>query len=189
MTNIPQLFAPTRKVWRAWLKEHHKTARAIWLIYYKKHTGKQLLSYDDAVEEALCFGWIDSIVRTLDDERYMQKFTPRKPGSKWSASNIARMERLMNTMQMTAAGKAVYDKPEAERVAPTAHKDARVLPADLIAAVRADDRAFNLFRTLPPGYIKTCLRWIDAAKRPATRARRIAEFVALTAEGKRIGLK
>jgi uncharacterized protein YdeI (YjbR/CyaY-like superfamily) len=183
------LCVTSRKAWRVWLSKHHDSESEIWLIYYKKESGKQRLSYDDAVEEALCFGWIDSIVRSLDDERYMQRFTPRKASSKWSPSNVNRMDRLIATGQMTAAGRAVYDKRKAESKKQKTETDGNTLPADLMAAVRADARAFNLFRNLPPGYIKTCLRWIDAAKRPETRERRIAEFVSHTAEGKRIGLK
>lgn len=104
---IPKtLHASNRDAWRAWLDRHHETEQEIWLVFYKKHTGKPGVSYEDAVEEALCFGWIDSIVRRIDDERYAQKFGPRKANSKWSESNKRRVRKMMEEGKMTAAGLA-----------------------------------------------------------------------------------
>src|SRR5437868_5522144 len=95
------LHVPTRKAWRAWLKKNHKLKREIWFTYHKKASGKPSVSYNDAVEEALCYGWIDTTVKTLDEERWVQRFTPRKKGSNWSGPNLARIKRLVANGQMT----------------------------------------------------------------------------------------
>jgi uncharacterized protein YdeI (YjbR/CyaY-like superfamily) len=100
------LYVTTRDEWRAWLAEHHDTEREVWLVSYKKHTGRPQIPYDDAVEEALCFGWIDSLVKTIDDERFAQKFTPRKEKSNWSESNKRRVRKLVREGRMTEAGLA-----------------------------------------------------------------------------------
>src|SRR5918992_6386370 len=101
-----KLYVTNRDEWRAWLEKNHATEREVWLIYYKKHTGKPRIPYDDAVEEALCFGWIDSIVKTLDGDRYMQKFTPRTNVGKWSRLNLERVKKLLHEGRMTEAGRA-----------------------------------------------------------------------------------
>lgn len=100
------LYVTNRDDWRAWLNKNHKTEKEVWLIYYKNHTGKPTIPYDVAVEEALCFGWIDSIVKRIDDERYMQKFTPRKTNSNWSELNKKRVKKMIKEGRMTEAGMA-----------------------------------------------------------------------------------
>jgi uncharacterized protein YdeI (YjbR/CyaY-like superfamily) len=119
MSNSMNLLHVTnRQDWRAWLAEHHAAETEVWLVFAKQHTGKPRVSYDEAVEEALCYGWIDSIVRKMDDDHYAQKFTPRKDRTKWSASNLERVRRLLAEGQMTEAGIAVlhpdpdYQPPE-----------------------------------------------------------------------------
>ncbi|MEE9460498.1 MAG: hypothetical protein V3V53_01600 [Bacteroidales bacterium] len=108
MQGIDSIYLSTRKQWREWLQEYHQTETVIWLEYYKKHTGKPSIPYNDAVEEALCFGWIDSTVRRIDAERYMQKFTPRKMKSTWSVSNVIRIEKLIKQGKMTVKGLELY---------------------------------------------------------------------------------
>jgi uncharacterized protein YdeI (YjbR/CyaY-like superfamily) len=108
---------PDRAGWRAWLAEHHDSAREVWLIFYKRHTGTPTVSYDAAVEEALCYGWIDSLVKRVDDRRYIQKFTPRRDTGKWSASNLERFGRMVEAGLMTGAGRA--------KMAPTLQPRAR----------------------------------------------------------------
>jgi len=98
------LYVINRSTWRAWLRKNHKTAKEIWLIYYKKATGKPTIPYDHAVEEALCYGWIDGIEKRIDTERYAQRFTPRRPGSNLAASNVARVKKLKRKGKMTRAG-------------------------------------------------------------------------------------
>src|SRR5919206_1474760 len=100
------LYVKDRAAWRAWLEENHASEREVWLVYYKKHTGRPRVPYDDAVEEALCFGWIDSLVKTLDADRYIQKFTPRVNARKWSRSNLERVKKLLREGRMTEAGRA-----------------------------------------------------------------------------------
>jgi mannose-6-phosphate isomerase-like protein (cupin superfamily) len=112
MKSVKTLRVPDREGWRDWLDRNHQSEREIWLVLYKKGAGKKGPSYDEAVEEALCFGWIDSIIRKVDGESYAQRFTPRKPGSKWSASNIARINKLIREGRMTPSGLAVFDTKE-----------------------------------------------------------------------------
>jgi uncharacterized protein YdeI (YjbR/CyaY-like superfamily) len=191
MREIKTLLVTTRAQWRRWLARHYASETEIWLIFFKKHTGKPSLAYDDAVEEALCYGWIDSIVRRRDDETYLQKFTPRRARSKWSALNVRRVRKLARAGLMTDEGLSVLDDALRRKESAPAEKATGVptIPVDVRKAVAADKKAAGEFRKLPPGYLRMCLKWIDAAKRPETRARRIAEFVMLTGQGKRIGLK
>src|SRR5947208_16737603 len=111
MSSLPTLYVTNREGWRAWLETHHATAPEVWLIIYKKQTGQASIGYEEAVEEALCFGWIDSQARTLDAERYAQKFSPRKNGSNWSESNRRRVRRLIAAGRMTPAGLAKVTFP------------------------------------------------------------------------------
>jgi uncharacterized protein YdeI (YjbR/CyaY-like superfamily) len=110
MESINQLYVKTRSEWRAWLQSSYQSKNEIWLIFYKKHTRKPSLAYNDAVEEAICFGWIDSIVKRLDDQKYAQKFTPRKARSKWSLLNIQRAQKMIAEGKMTSAGLLFYEQ-------------------------------------------------------------------------------
>jgi mannose-6-phosphate isomerase-like protein (cupin superfamily) len=114
MESMRTLSVPDREGWRDWLSQNHKSEREVWLVLYKKGAGKRGVSYDEAVEEALCFGWIDSIIKKIDGESYAQRFTPRKSGSNWSASNIARINKLIREDRMTTSGLAVFDVKETE---------------------------------------------------------------------------
>ena len=182
------LYVATRSEWRAWLEKNHATKKGIWLIYYKKNSGKPRVAYDDAVEEALCFGWIDSTVKKLDEDRYCQRFSRRNPGSEWSDSNKMRIKKLLADGKMAPAGletiKGISLKiPKKKPLAPVA------IPADLKKALAADSSARENFKGLTEAYVRLCLRWIDAAKREETRQKRIAEFVELTAQKKKIGMR
>jgi uncharacterized protein YdeI (YjbR/CyaY-like superfamily) len=105
---VNTLKAKDRGAWRVWLKEYHSSEKEVWLLFYKKHARKASVPYEEAVEEALCFGWIDSAIRRVDDDSYAQKFTPRKPGSKWSSSNLTRMRKLIDEKMVSPAGMEVY---------------------------------------------------------------------------------
>jgi uncharacterized protein YdeI (YjbR/CyaY-like superfamily) len=105
---VDVLRAQDRTAWREWLKDNHDKSTEVWLLFYKKHTGKVWVTYDEAVEEALCYGWIDGVIRRVDEESYAQKFTPRKRGSKWSASNLTRMKRLIEDGRVSRMGMDVY---------------------------------------------------------------------------------
>ncbi len=184
---LPLLEVKSAADWRCWLERHHAESPGVWFVFYKVHTGKAKITYDEAVEEGLCFGWIDSLAKRLDDERYLQKFTPRRPGSQWSDANLVRIRKLIREGRMTTAGMLHVEGAE-KRKAPGPRVSPEV-PRELAAALKRDARARAQFGSLPPGYVKTSMRWINSARRPETRARRIAEFLEVTARGGRIGLK
>jgi len=168
-----------QKEWRAWLQEHYQTAKVIWLVYHKKHTGQAHISYNDAVEEALCFGWIDSTVRKVDEDRYAQKFSPRSPKSPYSQANIERLRaladqgRVMPEVLAAAAGELAREF---------------IIPADILAAVQADAQAWQNFQAFSPAYIRIRVAFIEGARnRPAEFARRLAYFLRMTARNKLFG--
>jgi len=185
-------YAPDRAHWRAWLEKHHATETEVWLIYYKRETGKPRVSYNDAVEEALCFGWIDSILRRIDDKRYAQRFTPRRPDSQWSALNKQRVEKLIAEGRMTEAGLSkIRYTTAADDYGRTPAKKKKLLipPADFKRALAAKSAAAAFFRSLAPSYRRNYIAWITNAKTPQTRHKRIAEAVRLLASKKKLGLK
>lgn len=160
--------AHNRAEWREWLEANHSTSGPVWLVLQKKHTGKVSIQYEEAVEEALCYGWVDNAVRRLDADTYAQRFAPRKKGSRWSNSNIERMEKMLRAGRVTEAGMDAY--PEAVK------EEARSgNPQDLDTALRADPEAMRKFQALAPSHKAEYLRWIADARRPATRAKRIAK--------------
>ena len=186
------VYAATRAAWRAWLRKHHATKREIWLIYYKKGSGKPRVTYGHAVEEALCYGWIDSTVKTLGAERYVQRFTPRKRGSNWSAANLIRAERLLAAGLMTPAGAMHLPSKKAAKAYHEEHRKrttaTTVAPRDLSVALKKNMRANALWKVLTPGYKRTYIRAINDAKQPETRARRIALVVDRLARGLKAAL-
>ena len=184
-TELPTLDIPTRHKWRTWLAKNHVSSAGVWLVYYKDHTGVPSIDYDDSVCEALCFGWVDSLIKRLDDQRYARKFTPRKPASKWSDSNRKRWAELQAAGLLAEAGLAA---------APTNHTYAPRpeipdLPAPVAKALQANAKAWKFFQQLAPTYQRPFVVWIHMAKRPETREKRIRESIALLAAGKKLGLK
>jgi uncharacterized protein YdeI (YjbR/CyaY-like superfamily) len=179
-----------RGEWRAWLQANGGREKEIWLVFFKKHTGKARLEYDDAVEEALCFGWIDSIIRRLDDGRYARKFTPRNPGSNWSDLNTARAKKMIAAGRMTPAGSALIDPGKLRRrpAKPKATADGNP-PAYFIAALDSDPKARAFFSGLAPSFRRLYVRWVDNAKREETRQRRLAEAIAILRAGRKLGMK
>jgi uncharacterized protein YdeI (YjbR/CyaY-like superfamily) len=182
------LYVSTRRAWRAWLRRHHASAGEAWLIYYKKESGRPRIPYDDAVEEALCFGWIDSIVKRIDDRRFAQRFSPRREGSAWSPSNISRMRRLIRERRVTKAGVRVFD-PSRQAAPPPKRPERIATPAVFSQALRSDSRARVGFEALSPLQQRRYLHWIATAKREETRQRRTAEAMALLRAGRGLGLK
>ncbi|OPY29140.1 MAG: hypothetical protein A4E28_01050 [Methanocella sp. PtaU1.Bin125] len=187
MDSTEMVYCSTREEWRAWLERNHDKSKGIWLIYYKKGSGKPRVPYDDAVEEALCFGWIDSTVRRIDDEKYVQRFTPRKPDSGWSELNTRRMEHLIKDGRMTTAGLAKFRDPAAHR-STTRDRD-NVTPPGFMGALEKVPDALAFFNRLPPSQTKLYFRWINGAKREETKRKRIAESVELLAQGKKLSDK
>jgi uncharacterized protein YdeI (YjbR/CyaY-like superfamily) len=186
LTDQIERFEPaSRGDWRSWLAAHAGESTGVWVITFKQSTGRPTLSYDDVVEEALCFGWVDSKSKALDDERTMLFLTPRKPGGGWSRPNKLRVERLEHAGAMTAAGLAVIDAAKADGSWTMLDSvEALEAPADLLAALAASPAAAAAWRQFTPGARKQILLWLVTAKRPETRASRIAETVRLAAEGK-----
>jgi uncharacterized protein YdeI (YjbR/CyaY-like superfamily) len=181
-----------RAAWRRWLARRGKEEKEVWLVFYKRHTGRKRLEYDAAVEEAVCFGWIDSIIRRLDGERYIQKFTPRRPRSQWSDLNIERARRMIAAGLMTPAGAAVFDPALLERgpvPSPTRAAGMRPLPAYIAAALAADSKARAFFEGLTPSYRQRYLGWVDSAKKEETRQRRLAEMLSDLRAGRKPGMK
>ncbi|OGR81071.1 MAG: hypothetical protein A2X32_09005 [Elusimicrobia bacterium GWC2_64_44] len=180
------LYVVERRAWRAWLGKHHKTGKEIWLIYYRKGTGKGRISYDDAVEEALCYGWIDSTVKSLDKERYAQRFSPRKKTSGLSQMNRERVFRLIAGRKMTKAGLAAI----AHVFDPAKDKPGDfVIPPDILEPLKADKEAWRNFQKLPESYRRIRVAYIESRKRHGRGMfeRALANFIGMTAKNKRIG--
>lgn len=192
MSDAPRLFK-TRKFWRAWLARNHDRSKGLWLAYYKKSSGRASVTYQEALEEALAFGWIDSTVHKVDEERYAQRYTPRNERSVWSASNKARVARLLAAGLMAPPGLAKveaakrngsWDRLDAiDRIAAGAD-----VPPDLRRALRADEEAWRAFEKRPPSEKKMWAWWVLSAKKAETRARRIAETVKRVRAGRRPGM-
>jgi uncharacterized protein YdeI (YjbR/CyaY-like superfamily) len=172
----------SRKAWRAWLKKHHQSADGAWLVYAKKHTGIPSLTWQEAVEEALCFGWIDSVRRPVDETYFTQLFTPRTTRSTWSAINKASVDRLIAAGLMETAGLAAVDAAKANgRWSSIDHVESHTLPPDFAAALAKNTAAQAGYASLSPFVRKQFLYRLHSAKRPETRAKRIAELVAAAA--------
>ena len=175
-----------RKAWRDWLQHNHDTADRIWLIYYKKKSGKPSVSYSDAVDEALCFGWIDSRVKSIDDEKYMQLFTRRKADSVWSKVNKEKVARLIAAGIMREPGFAIIAAAKANgswTVLDAA--EALVLPVDLEQALLKNPAALAFFTGLNRTDKRNMLQWLVMAKKPETRLQRINTIVEEAAQGRK----
>ena len=173
---------------RAWLEARHETETEVIVGYYKKHTGKPSLVWSDAVDEALCFGWIDGKLNSVDDERHIQRFTPRKPTSNWSRVNIAKVERLRAEGRMRPAGEAAFARRKPERSGVYSYEQrhqARLAPEQQ-ARFEANADAWAWFQAAPPGYRATATWWVVSAKRPETRERRLDTLIADSAAGRRL---
>ncbi len=176
----PTLSAPDRSLWRQWLAEHHATAAAIWLISYKPDREKPSVPYLHAVEEAICFGWIDGIAKRLDAERSAQRFTPRRRRSHWTELNKERARRLIAAGLMTDAGRAVLPDlaPEAFRI-----------PADILAALQANPQAWGNFQQFPALYQRVRIGYIEEVRRqPPVFAQRLNHFLRKTRQGVMFGI-
>jgi uncharacterized protein YdeI (YjbR/CyaY-like superfamily) len=185
MTELMTLEVRSRRQWRAWLARHHKSSSGIWLVFYKKHTKLKSMPYEDAVREALCFGWIDSLVRRLDEDRYVLKVTPRKPTSKWSDTNRKRWTELKAAGLLTSAGVAAAPTENTYAPRPVIPD----LPNYIAKAIKANAKAWKFFRELAPTHRRNFVVWIHTAKRAETRETRIRESLALLSAGKKLGLK
>ncbi len=188
---MSERFTPrSREAWRIWLEQHHEQESEVWLVFYKRHTGKPTLTYNDAVEEAVCFGWIDGVLRRIDDERYMHRFSPRKPASKWSATNRKRAARMQEARRMTPAGRKAIAEAKRRGTWQTGAPEVDVgMPAALAAKLRTNAKAAAYFESLSPANQQQFTGWINLAKREATRRRRVEEAIELLARGEKLGMR
>jgi uncharacterized protein YdeI (YjbR/CyaY-like superfamily) len=180
------LHVRTRQQWRKWLQAHHRSNPGLWLVFHKRHTATRSIGYDEAVEEALCFGWIDSLIRRLDEDRYARKFTPRRPGSRWSAINCRRYADLKRRGLLAAAGR---ERAPTGRISEAPGRWVYVLPSYIEKELKANARAWEHFQKLAPSYRRSYVGWIDTAKREETKAKRLREALRLLAAGQKLGLK
>jgi uncharacterized protein YdeI (YjbR/CyaY-like superfamily) len=175
----------SRGQWRAWLAKHHTSSPGIWLVFHKRHTGVTSILYEDAVREALCFGWIDSLIKRLDDNRYAVKVTPRKPTSKWSNLNRKRWAELKAAGLLTEVGLLAAPTTNTYAAKPVIPD----LPSYIARAFRENTTAWEFFQKLAPSHRRYFVAWIHTAKRPETREKRIRESIRLLAARKKLGLK
>jgi uncharacterized protein YdeI (YjbR/CyaY-like superfamily) len=174
------LHVTRRRDWRAWLRKHRKSAREIWLVFCKKHTGRPRIPYNDAVEEALAFGWIDSTARKIDEDRFAQRFTPRNPKSPYSAANLERLRAMARRGKvakdvLASLGDRLIERPPR-------------VPADILAAIKAEPEAWKNFRAFSDAYKRIRIGYIEGASdRPAEFAKRLRNFVAMTRKNRLIG--
>jgi uncharacterized protein YdeI (YjbR/CyaY-like superfamily) len=170
----------TRAQWRAWLAQHHAVSKGVWAVYFKKGATGTSPDYEELVLEALCFGWIDSIARRVDDERTKLYFCPRKKGGVWASTNKARVESLINDGLMTAAGSAVIEQAKADGSwIKLDESEALTVPPDLLKAFRSYPGSKAHWNAFPPGVRKQLLFWVSDAKKPETRARRVDQIASL----------
>jgi uncharacterized protein YdeI (YjbR/CyaY-like superfamily) len=170
--------AANRQEWRSWLEKNHHNSVGVWLIYYKVKSGKPSVQYSEAVKEALCFGWIDSKVKSLDEERYMQIFTPRKSKSVWSKLNKQYIQELIEQGLMTKAGLEKIEAAKQDNSWTTLDAiEALIIPADLKQALEANETASRYFEAFSNSSKKNILFWIESAKRPETRLKRIEQTI------------
>jgi uncharacterized protein YdeI (YjbR/CyaY-like superfamily) len=183
LNEFEKVYAKDRVTFRKWLEKNHTSAPGIWLVYYKKNSGKPSISYPEAVKEALCFGWIDSKVNAIDEERYMQVFTPRKAKSVWSALNKKYIAELLEQNLMMPAGLKCIDIAKQNGQWASLDKvEALEMPDDLVKLLRKGKPARENFEKFPPSSKKNILQWIASAKREETRRKRVEETVTLAAQ-------
>lgn len=186
---IEPVFFATPAAFRAWLDANHATARELWVGFHRKGSGRPSITWPESVAEALCVGWIDGVRRSVDDERYTIRFSPRKAGSTWSAVNIALMERLLAEGRVREAGRRAFERRTTARSGIYAYEQdhgAVALDADSERRFRSHRAAWAYFQARPASYRKTAIWRVISARRPETRAKRLAELIACSAEGRTI---
>ena len=183
------LHVRTLAQWRAWLARNHASEAEVWLVFEKKHTGTASIAYPDALDEALCFGWVDSLVKRLDERRFARKFTPRRPDSRWSAVNRKRYAELRTAGRLQPPGSARPPTNRGPGPRPPRLELPTRLPAYIEAALQNHPPALRHFEALAPSQRRRYFAWIESAKRQETKLRRLEEAIRLLASGKVLGLK
>jgi uncharacterized protein YdeI (YjbR/CyaY-like superfamily) len=175
---------------RAWLEQHHDNEHELWVGYYKKGSGKPSMTWPESVDEALCFGWIDGVRKSIDAERYMIRFTPRRVGSVWSAVNIGRVAALSEERRMRPAGLKAFEARREDRsgIYSYEQRDKAVFDPAYEKRFRAKKRAWASFEAMPRSYRQAAIRWVITAKKEETRERRLARLIEDSAAGKRVPL-
>ncbi|MBI5385088.1 MAG: YdeI/OmpD-associated family protein [Verrucomicrobia bacterium] len=172
---------------RRWLEANHARTSELWVGFFKKDSGKGGVTYPEALDEALCFGWIDGVRKSVDAVSYKIRFTPRRPGSNWSRINLQHVERLKQAGRMTPAGLKAYAARVPERSGVYSFENApRTLAAVDEAQFKADELAWEFFQRQPPGYQRLAVWWVVSAKKPETRARRLGQLIADSRIGRRL---
>jgi len=177
------LFFPKPTDLRKWFEQNHKTEKELWVGYYKKASGIESIDWSQSVDEALCFGWIDGIRKSIDDKSYKIRFTPRNPKSHWSAVNLKKMDILQKNGLMTKAGLDVFNKRDKEIEKKEIH-----LPNNFLEKIKQNQKAYKFFETLAPSYKKATIQWIISAKREETRLRRLDVLIQSSEEGLKVPL-
>jgi uncharacterized protein YdeI (YjbR/CyaY-like superfamily) len=178
--DMETIYTKDRRDWRAWLEANSEGAPGVWLLFYKKDTGRPSIAYEDAVEEAICFGWIDGKIKNLDQARFARLFMPRKVRSKWSRINIERAQRMIREGKMTEAGSKVFDPRNQAPALPAK------LPASLEELFRKQEKAWENFSHFPPSYQRMTIGWVASAKQEATQLRRLQQLIAESTRNQRI---
>jgi uncharacterized protein YdeI (YjbR/CyaY-like superfamily) len=181
-------FFETQAEFRAWLEKNHATKTELYVGFHKKSSGKPSITWPEAVDAALCFGWIDGVRKSIDETSYANRFTPRRPGSNWSAVNINRVKELKKRGLMTPAGLAAFERRDEGRALAYSYEraNARLDPA-MEEAFRANEKAWAFFEARPPSYRKAVTWWVVSAKKEETRQRRLRTLIQDSAEGRLVG--
>ncbi len=182
-------FFETPSDFRDWLEDNHNTEDVLWVKYYKVATGKPSMRWEESVREALCFGWIDGLRKSIDDESYKIRFTPRNPDSHWSKKNIGMVEELIEAGRMEPPGMRAFEQMDEDNAEQASYEQEAVeLKKEYKDKIKANDEAWEFFRELAPGYTKTSVHWVMSAKQEKTRQRRLKILIESCEEGKKIPL-
>ena len=182
-------FFTSRQKFRAWLAKHHSSEAELWIGFYRKASGRGGITYDEALEESLCFGWIDGVRKRLDDEAYVQRFTPRRAGSYWSAVNVKRANELIARKRMTAAGRRAFERRDTAATAKYSfERAAPSFTAAHLKVFRSHRAAWEFFQSQPPGYRRLMTFWVVSAKKDETRTKRLTALMETSAAARRIPL-
>jgi uncharacterized protein YdeI (YjbR/CyaY-like superfamily) len=184
MSEPEPIFFESPQEFYDWLEEHHETDDEVYVGFHKQHTGKRAMSWSEAVDQALCFGWIDGRANSIDEDRYMQRFTPRRPGSNWSKINVEKVARLEEAGLMRPAGRAAFARRSEDKTGVYSfEQEDAMFPPEYEERLRANPAAAEYFDAKPPWYRRTATRWIVSAKREETRERRLAQLIEDSAAG------
>jgi len=181
------IFFNNQDEFRGWLEQNHQAETELWVGYYKIKTGKPSMTWSQSVDQALCFGWIDGIRKSIDEESYCNRFTPRKPRGNWSAVNIKKVEELIVRGKMTPAGMAAFERRTENKSAVYSYENRpEKLDQELEMRFQENSKAWNFFQVQAPSYRKTVIYWVMSAKQKSTQLSRLEKLIAYSAEGKRV---